>query len=140
MKRLFVNLVMLCLFFVSPAFAVDGDDILGFWVTEGGDARVEVFKKGTLYFARIVGLKEPRYKRGEVKGMDGKARVDDKNPDGSLRDRPLLGLEMMRGFSFEDGKWVDGRIYDPKNGKSYKCKLSLTILRTVFVILGVQIS
>ena len=110
---------------VSTVSAVEDDAILGFWITQGGDARVEVFKRGTQYFAKIVGLREPVYMPGEEKGMDGKARMDLKNRDRMLRNRPMLGLEIMGGFEFGDGKWTGGRIYDPMDGKTYRCKLSL---------------
>ena len=32
---------------------------------------------------------------------------------------------MLKGFSFDDGEWVDGSIYDPKTGKTYSCKMTL---------------
>lgn len=51
---------------------------------------------------------------------------DEFNPDPALRDRELLGLTIMQGFtSAGDGKWKDGKIYDPNSGKTYKCKLTL---------------
>ena len=51
---------------------------------------------------------------------------DDLNPDPALRDRDLLGLTIMQGFTAAgDGKWKNGRIYDPNSGKTYKCKLTL---------------
>jgi hypothetical protein len=31
----------------------------------------------------------------------------------------------MKNFGFNSKKWVDGRIYDPDNGKTYKCKMTL---------------
>jgi uncharacterized protein (DUF2147 family) len=51
---------------------------------------------------------------------------DELNPDPALRDRQLLGLTIMQGFTAAgDGKWKNGRIYDPNSGKTYKCKLTL---------------
>ncbi len=48
------------------------------------------------------------------------------NPDPALRDRLLLGLTIMDGFSYAgEGKWKNGRIYDPNSGKTYKCKVTL---------------
>jgi uncharacterized protein (DUF2147 family) len=32
----------------------------------------------------------------------------------------------MHSFRYDDGKWKDGRIYDPKSGKEYRCELKLT--------------
>jgi uncharacterized protein (DUF2147 family) len=92
------------------------DDVLGYWFNEEKTSKVQVFKEGTKYFAKIVWLKEPN----DVK--TGKPRVDNLNPDVKLQNVPLLGLVIMKSFVF-DGKneWEDGTIYDPKKGKTYSC-------------------
>jgi len=42
-----------------------------------------------------------------------------------LRNRPIIGLKILSGFEKEgDNKYVDGTIYDPKNGKTYSCKMT----------------
>ncbi len=95
------------------------DDILGIWFNEEKTSKVEIFKKGSLYFAKIMWLKEPNDK------VTGKPRVDNLNPDVKLQKTPLLGLVIMKNFVF-DGKdeWEDGTIYDPKKGKTYSCYMS----------------
>lgn len=51
--------------------------------------------------------------------------LDANNPDPSLRSRSLIGLQILRDFRrAEPGRWTDGRIYDPKSGKTYDSKLS----------------
>jgi len=56
---------------------------------------------------------------------------EDQNPkcdkcQGDKKDQPVLGMQIMKNFSKKDpGKWTDGEILDPKNGKTYSCKLSL---------------
>ena len=39
--------------------------------------------------------------------------------------KPILGLEIIRGAKKAEGKdvWEDGKILDPKNGKTYKLRL-----------------
>jgi uncharacterized protein (DUF2147 family) len=57
---------------------------------------------------------------------------DNLNPDPALRDRALLGLTIMDGFTTAgDGKWKNGKIYDPNSGKTYKCKLTLVDANTL---------
>jgi uncharacterized protein (DUF2147 family) len=112
--------------FTAAAFAQDADDIIGLWITAGGDSYIEIYKKGKLYFGRIAALKKPNYEPREVDGMSGQPRIDRNNPDASLRDRPLIGLELMTNFLFEDGIWRNGRIYNPRNGKTYRSRLKLT--------------
>ncbi|HQN52720.1 MAG TPA: DUF2147 domain-containing protein, partial [Phenylobacterium sp.] len=47
------------------------------------------------------------------------------NPDPKLRDRPVVGLTLIKDFrQATQGKWVDGKIYDPQTGKTYASKLS----------------
>ena len=92
------------------------DAILGIWFNEEKTSKVEIFKLGSLYFAKIVWLKDPN------DSITGKPRVDDLNPDPKLQKVPLMGLVIMKNFAF-NGKdeWEDGTIYDPKKGKTYSC-------------------
>ena len=58
--------------------------------------------------------------------MAGKQKVDRENPDAAKRNQPILGLTILRDFVFvKDGLWENGMIYDPENGKDYKCKMTL---------------
>jgi len=92
------------------------DDILGIWFNEEKTSKVEIYKLGSLYFAKIVWLKEPN------DSITGKPRVDNLNPDPKFHKTPLMGLVIMKNFAF-NGKdeWEDGTIYDPKKGKTYSC-------------------
>jgi len=114
------------IFFTMATLAQDADDIIGLWITAGGDSHIEIYKKGKLYFGRIAMLKKPNYEPGEVDGMAGQPRIDRNNADASLRNRPLIALELMTNFLFEDGIWRNGRIYNPRNGKNYRSRLKLT--------------
>ena len=54
-------------------------------------------------------------------------KIDIKNPDPSLRSRPAVGLEILRNFTYAgDGEWEDGTVYDPKSGRTYSCKMSMS--------------
>ena len=92
----------------------EGDGILGVWVAGDGTGFVEIRRDADVYEGTIVG------------GIGETGRVDEKNPDPGLRSRPLFGLRIMNGFTYDgDRKWTDGMIYDPNSGKTYKCKLEL---------------
>ncbi len=93
---------------------VKGDDILGVWLNEDKDAHVDIYKEGDVYFGKIIWLEEPNEENGEPK-------LDDENEDESLKTRPVMGLLLLRDFVFDKDEWEDGRVYDPKNGKDYKC-------------------
>lgn len=107
------------LFFIpSVVFAQKADDVLGYWLTDEKTAKIEIYKEGDIYNGKIVWLNEPN-------GDDGSPKKDVENPDKSLRTRPLMGLNMVSGFTFDDEQWEDGEIYDPKEGKTYSCRLRL---------------
>lgn len=114
MRRVFPIAIILLLAQNLFSQAVSADLILGTWLTASGKAKVQIYKQNDLYFGKIVWLKNPTYE-------DGKPKVDKNNPDKGLQTVPLLGLNMLKGFKFDDDEWEDGTIYDPENGKTYSC-------------------
>jgi uncharacterized protein (DUF2147 family) len=42
---------------------------------------------------------------------------------GDLKNRPVLGMVILRDFRPEGDRWVGGTVLDPKNGKVYKGKI-----------------
>jgi uncharacterized protein (DUF2147 family) len=126
-KRAALVLLLTLPLSVSLSFAADEDKILGLWKTPGNDCKIEIFKGGIKYCGRIVWLKEPLYPADDVGGMAGRPVVDRENPNPNLRSRPLIGLQLIEGFTYI-GKnvWGKGTIYDPDNGKTYKCKMILS--------------
>jgi uncharacterized protein (DUF2147 family) len=114
-KILFVILLAL----MKPAFSQNADAVLGNWLNEEKDAKVQIYKAGGKYFGKIVWLKNPFE-------ADGKTpRLDKKNNTESLRTRPIMNLVMLTKFTYNDGEWEDGEIYDPKSGKTYNSKMKL---------------
>jgi uncharacterized protein (DUF2147 family) len=84
--------------------------IAGRWLTEDGAAIVQVGPCGTSTCGRIATV---------VKARPGAPTTDVNNPDAALRSRPMVGLPILSGFTQSGNEWR-GRIYDPRNGKSYK--------------------
>lgn len=102
------------------------DDLVGNWFTRDSKAKIMIYKNGGKYNGRIVWLKVPL--------RNGKPKVDEKNPDPSLRNQPIIGLELIRGFSFDgDNVWEDGTVYDPEGGKEYSCKITMVNRNTIKV-------
>jgi uncharacterized protein (DUF2147 family) len=97
----------------------EADVILGEWYTDGDESVVEIYKCDDRYCGKIVWLKEPLTE-------DGEKKTDQNNPDESLRDREIIGLNIVENFKYDgDGEWEDGTIYDPNKGKTYSCKAKL---------------
>ncbi|MDT8325079.1 MAG: DUF2147 domain-containing protein [Bacteroidota bacterium] len=122
MKRGLLLLLPFLAVFASQVCAQSGaaDAVVGTWLVEDGKAKVKIYNKGEKYYGKIVWLREPHDENGE-------ARMDRENPEEKLRSRPLVGLVMLRDFVYEgDNVWEDGDIYDPKNGKTYSCEMTLS--------------
>ena len=97
----------------------EADKILGTWLTGEGKGRILITKYGEKYGGKIVWLRDPNDENGNPK-------VDKKNPDESKRKNPTLGLSNLLGFTYEGkGKYENGTIYDPANGKTYSCVMTL---------------
>lgn len=119
MKRCLFWFIFLLLVIGGRAMAEEADAIVGEWYTEENKALVQIYKADGVYNGKIVWLKEP-------KKDDGSEKLDTNNPDESKRDNPIIGLNLVNGFVYQGkGKWGDGTIYDPDNGKTYSCKMEL---------------
>ena len=111
---------------ISSAYAASPDVIVGKWLNGKQTAHVEIYKAEGKYYGKVIWLKEPVYPTDDKKGMAGKQKVDRENPEAPKRNQPVLGLTILRDFVFvKDGLWENGVIYDPENGKDYKCKMTL---------------
>jgi uncharacterized protein (DUF2147 family) len=125
MKR---SLVLLFILLVAVLPLIAGDkDILGTWYNQEKDAKIDISKCGDKYCGKIVWIKEPNYPPGSKEGTPGTPKLDNNNPNPELKKVPRLGLEIMRDFEFSgDNLWKNGKIYDPKNGKTYSGKITMT--------------
>ncbi|WP_107807973.1 DUF2147 domain-containing protein [Elizabethkingia sp. YR214] len=111
MKKIIFSLV--AVFFSVLSYA----QIEGKWKTiddETGKPKsiVEIFKKSDgKYYGKVVQLL--------IKPADPNCSgcKDDR------KDKPILGMEVIRGLSKDGSEFTKGTITDPKNGKTYKCTI-----------------
>ncbi len=93
----------------------------GIWLTEGGNAQVEISRCGDAYCGHTVWLEDPY-------DDDGEPRRDSNNPEAELQDRELIGLRIlwdMKPAQRRDNRWENGRVYDPENGNTYRARMDL---------------
>jgi uncharacterized protein (DUF2147 family) len=115
MKKILLTCYILLIAFFAQA---QSSDILGKWMTiddESGQAKsvVEIFKKSDgKYYGKIVKLLQKPENENCVNCKD-----DRKN-------KPLLGLEIIRGLKKDGNEFTSGNITDPKSGKTYKCTIT----------------
>lgn len=121
------------LFIILATFSVKAqkaDDIIGNWKNGEGTGIIQIYKTTSGHYAgKLIWLKEP------IDPETGKPKLDKRNPDKSKRTVPTLGLVNMHGFVFDedDKEWKDGKIYDPKKGKEYSCKVKMVDKNTLDV-------
>ena len=120
-KRMIVRagLAMLLLWPVSSVAVLasppspEADRLIGVWLTESKD-EVKIYKEAGKYFGK--GVVTPK----------NKTRLDDKNPDEKLRSRRLADAMILKDFEYlGKNRWGKGTIYDPNNGKTYKCTVTM---------------
>jgi len=106
--------------------AASPEDILGVWLTEGKDAKIEIYKCGDKYCGKIVWSKETNYPADSKDGTPGTPVLDRNNPKPKLRNVPLIGLQILYNFTYAgDNEWTGGKIYNPDNGRTYSAKMRL---------------
>jgi uncharacterized protein (DUF2147 family) len=109
-------------FCAAAVQAAPPDAILGSWLTDDGASKVEVSAGkaddgSSVYGGKVVWLKEPL--------RDGQPLRDTHNVDVALRERPILGLQILSGFKAAQGGWSGGTVYSPRAGRSYPAQLSI---------------
>ena len=115
---------LIILFFLGvyalTSVAQEADKIVGIWWNDEKTTKIEVEKKDGKYIGTIVYMIPEKYENGAPP-------KDDENPDPALRDRSVVGIQILNGFEYDAKKeeWINGKIYDPKSGKTYDCYMWL---------------
>lgn len=102
----------------SAANAADEGSPSGVWLTEKGDARIQVSQCGSSLCGKVVWLREA------IDPATGRPQTDSKNPNASLASRPMIGVQLFIGMSpAGPGRWA-GRIYNADDGGIYESKIA----------------
>ncbi len=94
-------------------------DPSGIWLTQAGDARVQVSRCGNGICGRIVWLRDP------IDSRTGQPQVDDKNPNPALAQRPMIGLSIFSSMQPAGASKWSGRIYNADDGQTYAANVTL---------------
>lgn len=94
-----------------PLSAQAAAPITGRWVTQSKDGVVEVYACGENLCGKLT--------KFLVNPPAGAGAKDLNNPDKALRNRTILGMNVLTGFKAAGNEWK-GQIYDPKSGKTYR--------------------
>jgi uncharacterized protein (DUF2147 family) len=97
----------------SLATKLPAEAILGEWCTQKEEnrppARIKFVRADDGTYTGIIAW-----------SADPRRDVHNKNP--KLRDRPLVGIVLMWRLRYDDGEYVDGYVYNPEDGDTYRLK------------------
>ena len=99
----------------AAAAQADANAVIGRWRTEVRHGVVEISRCGGSICGRLVdsdGLK-----------ADPDLR-DARNKDARQRGRKLMGVSMLQGFTWKNGVWDGGTIYNAEDGGTYKATVT----------------
>ncbi|MFC6100401.1 DUF2147 domain-containing protein [Olivibacter domesticus] len=121
MKKLLFATMMFFITFVSSAQNLSADQITGIWLSEDSDVKLkfEFYKSGNEYFGKLLWA-------STMFEADGKTpKKDPKNPDKQLRNRSRQHIVNVTHLRYVDGEYVDGKLYNPDDGRTYSVKATL---------------
>ncbi|GGB68482.1 hypothetical protein GCM10007424_05640 [Flavobacterium suaedae] len=104
---------------VAGVFSATAQGVVGQWKTiddETGEAKsiVEIYEKDGKIYGKVVKILNPAKKDAKCTECKG----SDKN-------KPILGMVIIKGLEKDDDEYTDGKILDPNNGKLYSCTIKL---------------
>ena len=106
------------LLFATPVGAQSPTPV-GVWLHANERIQVEIVSCGDRLCGNIVWFKWPN-------DAQGLPLVDLKNSNPALRERPLLGLEILSNLRRAGERtWEDGNIYNFDDGKDYRARMSI---------------
>ncbi|HKT29329.1 DUF2147 domain-containing protein [Dyella sp.] len=114
----------------TAAYAPTATDIVGDWLVESRDAVIHIEQVGDEYQGYILWQLHDTYGPEDGAALNGKIVTDIHNPNPALRSRPLTGLRLLTGLTFNPGneKWEHGRVYNSDDGRTYNCWVRLRSL------------
>ena len=113
------NTITILALFVSMAFYAQSNSVIGKWKTiddETGKPKsiVEIYENSGKIYGKVVDILDAEKKKNLCTNCPG----EDKN-------KPVMGLVIIKGLSKEGNEYNGGKILDPVSGKTYKCFLAL---------------
>ena len=99
------------------------DEVLGKWISTDKSVVVQVYKQGNDFKAKVIWFDE---RLGSGTPMN--SRHDTHNPNGNLRTRKVLGMDILNGLKYNsiNRRWENGKIYDASSGRTWDTFAEIT--------------
>lgn len=113
-----LKFILLAGLFIS-ILSANAQSVTGKWKTFDDETKeaksiVEITERDGKIYGKVIEILNP-----------AKKNIKCTNCSGTDKDKPVLGLEILKGLSKDGKEYSDGKILDPSNGKLYKCIVSL---------------
>ncbi len=114
MRKLLLTIVA-----VATTNFIFSQTVLGKWKTIDdvtGEAKsiVEIYEQDGKVYGKVVKILTP----GRENAVCDKC-------EGENKDKPILGMVILKDLVKDGDEWEDGEILDPNNGKTYSCYITL---------------
>lgn len=115
MKLKLILLIGLLLSILS----INAQSVVGKWKTFDDETKeaksiVQITEQGGKIYGKVIEILNP-----------AKKDIKCNNCSGTDKDKPVLGLVILKGLTKDGKEYNDGKIFDPSNGKLYKCIVTL---------------
>lgn len=116
MKKSIIYIIAL---FFTTIFYAQNQTVIGKWKTiddETGQPKsiIEIYEKSGKIYGKVLEILEVEHKKSVCS-----------NCSGSDKNKPILGMIVIKGLSKHGSEYTKGKILDPKNGKLYQCFITL---------------
>ncbi len=98
-------------FLSAPAAAQA--EIAGTYIDSGGFVEITVARCGSARCGTITRI---------IRHKPGESDRDAHNEDPALRNRPILGITLLKDLRWDDGVWR-GEVYNPEDGGTYRTQV-----------------
>ena len=110
---------LLFLFFIFFSTLTFSQSILGKWKsideeTKKDESIIEIYQENGRFYGKVIQLLDPKKKDAVCENCKGKNK-----------NKPIKGLVIINGLKKDGNEWSGGKVLDPKNGKEYKCFITL---------------
>lgn len=112
----------LTLLFALTATAADPASPAGLWKTVDDKTKLP---RSLVRISEVNGVYEGRIEQLLNRQPDDDPQGICRACPGDRKDKPLVGMTILSGLKKDGDIYTGGEILDPKNGKSYRCKMEV---------------
>ncbi len=113
------NAVLSLTLFLITILGAQSQTVIGKWKTIDEETKkpksvIEIYEKSGKIYGKVIEIMDADKRKNLCTNCNG----EDKN-------KPILGMVIIKGLTKDGDEYNSGKIIDPVNGKAYKCFITL---------------